>query len=247
MVFQEPMKALSPVHTVGSQIVEMVHLHQSASAAEARRRAVQMLRRVGIPRAEERFESYPFQLSGGMRQRAIIAMALICEPDLLIADEPTTALDATTQASILDLMNDLQREMGMAVLFITHDLGVVAEIADRVAVMYLGAVVESAPVEALFHDPKHPYAQDLLRSIPRVTGERGERLATIEGMVPHPTARPPGCPFHPRCRESMPGTCDRIEPPSEDLGPERRARCLLYSNIDAIEDSASPADKEACT
>jgi len=244
MIFQEPLTSLSPVHTIGDQVMEAVQLHRSVSDAEARRRTIEMLRRVGIPRADERFESYPFQLSGGMRQRAVIAMALICEPSLLIADEPTTALDVTTQAAILDLIASLQEELGMSVLFITHDLGVVAEIADRVSVMYLGHVIESGPVDAMFEDPKHPYTQDLLRSIPRVTAGREGRLATIEGIVPHPTERPSGCSFHPRCREFMSGVCDRVDPPVEEVGDERHTRCLLYSDLDQVA-LEPPAEDEA--
>jgi len=229
MIFQEPMTSLSPVHTIGDQITEVVQLHRSVSAAEARRRAVDMLDRVGIPRAGERFDSYPFQLSGGMRQRAVIAMALICEPQLLVADEPTTALDVTTQAGILDLISDLQDEFGMAVIFITHDLGVVAEVADEVAVMYLGQVVENGPVGPLFESPKHPYTRALLRAIPRLTTSAEGRLATIRGIVPHPTHRPDGCPFHPRCQAFMPGFCDRVVPPVVTVGSDRKVRCLLYT------------------
>ena len=167
MIFQEPMTSLSPVHTIGDQISEAILLHTKATKDEARERAIEMLRQVGIPKPETRVDAYPFQLSGGMRQRAMIAMALSCHPSLLIADEPTTALDVTTQAQILDLMRKLQQERGMAIMFITHDLGVVAEIADEVVVMYLGQVVERGPVDAIFHDPKHPYTQALLRSIPQ--------------------------------------------------------------------------------
>ena len=244
MIFQEPMTSLSPVHTVGDQIMESVQLHQSVSAAEARDRTIAMLRRVGIPRADERFESYPFQLSGGMRQRAVIAMALICEPSLLIADEPTTALDVTTQAAILELIASLQEELEMAVLFITHDLGVVAEIADRLSVMYLGRVIESGPAGPMFTAPKHPYTQALLRSIPRITSSRDGRLATIDGIVPHPTERPTGCAFHPRCPESMAGVCDRVDPPVESVGEKRNTRCLLYSDLDQFDTAAAKSNAQ---
>ena len=228
MIFQEPMTSLSPVHTIGNQIVEGLLLHVTRDKREAKAKAVEALRLVGLPNPEERFDSYPFQLSGGMRQRAMIAMALSCRPQLLIADEPTTALDVTTQANILDLIVGLQQELGMAVLFITHDLGVVAEVADDVAVMYLGKVVESGPVDDIFHDPKHPYTRALLHSIPKLgTGHQG-RLDSIHGMVPHPFARPSGCTFHPRCGEFMPGVCDRHEPLRLNLGDERSVRCHLY-------------------
>jgi peptide/nickel transport system ATP-binding protein len=236
MIFQEPMSSLSPVHTIGHQMIEMIRLHQPLGKAEAREKAIRLLKRVGIPRADERVDSYAFQLSGGQRQRAMIALALSCEPRLLIADEPTTALDVTTQASILDLIAELQQEFGMSVIFITHDLGVVAEIADDVAVMYLGRVVERGPVDDIFHDPRHPYTQALLRAIPRVEGARGERLANIRGMVPHPFARPPGCPFSTRCDAMMPGKCDVDEPLDDWLAPSRVVRCFR-----ANENAAAPA------
>lgn len=238
MIFQEPMSALSPVHTVGNQLTEAITLHLPMSRADARAYAAEMLHKVGIPKAETRLESYPFQLSGGMRQRVCIAMALCCKPSLLIADEPTTALDVTTQANILDLIKGLQDELGMAVMFITHDLGVVAEIADEVAVMYLGKVVERGDVRSVFRDPKHPYTQALLESIPKL-GLRGqERLASIQGMVPHPFNRPAGCPFHPRCDHAMPGVCNRFEPPSLRVGEAREVRCLLYGGAPEIDGSA---------
>ena len=228
LIFQEPMTSFSPVHTIGSQIAENVLLHTTMSKAEVRLHTIEMLRRVGIPRAEDRFDAYPFQLSGGLRQRAMIAMALANNPALLIADEPTTALDVTTQAQILELMRKLQEEFNMAMIFITHDLGVVAEIADEVAVMYLGIVAERGDVDQIFHDPKHPYTRALLRSIPRLGQATRERLETIRGMVPDPFARPSGCPFHTRCDYFMPGICDRIVPPVTDLGHRRDVRCLLY-------------------
>ena len=228
MIFQEPMTSLSPVHTVGNQIAETVILHEGLSKQAARERAVEMLGYVGIPRPQERVDSYPFEMSGGMRQRAMIAMALACTPSLLIADEPTTALDVTTQAQILELIQRLKDEFGMAVMLITHDLGVVAEVADEVVVMYLGLVVERGTVDEIFHDPKHPYTRALLRSIPRLGQVRKERLDSIAGMVPSSFDRPSGCPFHTRCPAFMPGLCDRVEPSVTWLGPERNVRCLLY-------------------
>ena len=199
MVFQEPMTAFSHVHTIGDQISEVILWHRKVSKKEANEQTVEMLRRVGIPKAETRLDTYPFQFSGGMCQRAMIAMALVCRLSLLIADEPTTALDVTMQAQILELMQRLQREMGMAIMLITHNLGVVAEICDEVAVMYLGEMVEQASVDALFHDPLHPYTQALLRSIPKLGASKGGRLDPITGAVPDPYNRRTGCPFHPRC------------------------------------------------
>jgi peptide/nickel transport system ATP-binding protein len=228
MIFQEPMTSLGPVQTIGSQIGDAIRLHFKVSKAEARNRTIEILRKVGMPRPEDRIDAYAFQLSGGMRQRAMIALALSCQPRLLIADEPTTALDVTTQAVILDLIKQLQEEFGMAVMFITHDLGVVAEIADSVAVMYLGRVVERAPVDDIFHAPRHPYTRGLLRSIPRLGIAVGEDLDTIEGAVPNSLDRPPGCTFHPRCPSLMSGTCDRIEPPRTILEGGAEVRCLLY-------------------
>lgn len=233
MIFQEPMASLSPVHKIGRQMTEMIELHLKLGKVEARARAIEMLERVDMPKAAQTFDSYTFELSGGMRQRAMIAMALSCDPALLIADEPTTALDVTTQATIIDLIMDLSEDSGLAVMFITHDLGVIAEIADDVIVMYLGNVVERGPVDSIFHDPKHPYTRSLLRSIPRLGLERRKRLEAIRGMVPNPFDRPRGCPFHDRCDEFMPGVCDKIVPPPEQLGPGREVRCLLYSDIDS--------------
>jgi peptide/nickel transport system ATP-binding protein len=234
MIFQEPMSSLSPVHTIGNQIMEVILLHLPVSKKEARARAIESLQRVGFPKPEQRIDAYPFQLSGGLRQRAMIAMALADEPRLLIADEPTTALDVTTQANILDLIRGLQEEMGMSVMFITHDLGVVAEIADEVVVMYLGTVAERGHVDDIFHDPKHPYTRALLQSIPTMGLEERERLASIRGMVPHPFSRPTGCPFHTRCDYYMPGVCNEIVPPREVLGEAREVRCLLYSDLDKL-------------
>jgi oligopeptide/dipeptide ABC transporter ATP-binding protein len=238
MIFQEPMSSLSPVYTIGNQITEGILLHQEVGKQEARDQAIECLRRVGIPKPEERMDAYPFQLSGGMRQRAMIAMALVCEPKLLIADEPTTALDVTTQAQILDLILELQEDMDMAVMFITHDLGVVAEIAHDVSVMYLGNVVEFGDVDAIFHDPKHPYTQALLRSIPKMGLGEQVRLDTIEGMVPHPFNRPEGCPFHPRCEQKMAGICDVYVPEREEPSPGRQVRCLLYSDLEKLRTTA---------
>jgi oligopeptide/dipeptide ABC transporter ATP-binding protein len=229
MIFQEPMTSLSPIHTVGDQITENILLHLPMTKEEARERTIDLLRRVGIPRPADRIDTYPFQMSGGMRQRVMIAMALACNPSLLIADEPTTAVDVTTQAQILELLLELQEEYGMGIMLITHDLGVVAEMADDVVVMYLGKVAEQGDVESIFHDPKHPYTQALLRSIPKFGVRRQEqRLDSIRGMVPDPLNRPPGCPFSTRCDHVMPGHCDRIVPPPISLGPGRTVRCLLY-------------------
>jgi oligopeptide/dipeptide ABC transporter ATP-binding protein len=237
MIFQEPMSSLGPVQTIGSQIMDAIRLHMKLGKPEARRQAIEILRRVGMPKPEERLNAYPFQLSGGMRQRAMIALALSCRPRLLIADEPTTALDVTTQAVILDLLKELQAEFGMAVMFITHDLGVVAEIADSVAVMYLGRVVERAGVDDIFHAPKHPYTRGLLRSIPRLGIGVGEEIETIEGMVPNPLDRPAGCSFHPRCPSMMEGVCNHIDPSITTLPGGTEVRCLLY------EDTAAAADR----
>ena len=228
LIFQEPMTSFSPVHTIGNQIVETVRLHQGVGKREARHRAVEALRLVGVPSPERRVDEYAFQLSGGLRQRAMIALALSCGPRILIADEPTTALDVTTQAQILALLADLQRREGMAIILITHNLGVVAEMCDEVAVMYLGRVVEQGPVDAIFHDPKHPYTRALLRSMPSIEARVRSRLPVIEGSIPHPYNRPAGCPFHPRCPDFMPGRCDQIEPPSVSVGDGHDAACLLY-------------------
>jgi peptide/nickel transport system ATP-binding protein len=228
LIFQEPMSSFSPVHTVGNQIVEAILLHQKLSRREARDRAIDMLKRVGVSSPEERVNQLSNQLSGGLRQRAMIAMALSCHPTLLIADEPTTALDVTTQTQILELMRRLQREDGMAIMLITHDLGVVAEMATDVAVMYLGRVVEQAPVDEIFHEPRHPYTRALLRSIPRMRARSRERLTPIAGAVPHPYDRPTGCPFHPRCAEFMAGRCDREAPVLKPVGDRHAVSCFLY-------------------
>jgi peptide/nickel transport system ATP-binding protein len=235
-VFQEPMTSFSPVHTIGNQIVEAIQLHMKVSTREANARAIELLRRVGIPRAEERMGEYAFQLSGGLRQRAMIAMALSCDPKLLIADEPTTALDVTTQAQILDLLWDLQQQNGMAIILITHNLGVVAEIADDVVVMYLGRVVEEGPVDDIFYAPKHPYTRLLLQSIPSVRSTPRQKLPTISGSIPHPFSRPTGCSFHPRCPSSMAGVCDTHEPELLALSANQRASCFLYQSAnDSLE------------
>jgi peptide/nickel transport system ATP-binding protein len=225
MIFQEPMTAMSPVHTIGDQISEMILVHEEVSKADAKSRTLELLRKVGIPNPEARFSSYPFQMSGGMRQRCMIAMALACKPELLIADEPTTALDVTTQANVLRLMRNIQRETGISIMLITHDLGVVAEVADDVTVMYLGRTMEQSNVYDLFHAPRHPYTRALLASVPRLDLQRGERLAQIRGMVPSPFARPKGCPFVSRCPERRLGLCDREEPDLYDLGT-RTSRCF---------------------
>lgn len=229
-IFQEPMASLSPVYTIGNQIAEVIILHRKVSRSEARDLTIDMLRRVGLPQPELRYNSYPFELSGGMRQRAMIAMALSCHPRLLIADEPTTALDVTTEVQIVELMKELQNEFHMSILYISHDLGVVAEIADAVIVMYMGKDVERAEVEDLFYEPLHPYTLDLLRSIPRV-GTREQRLYTITGNVPNPYHLPTGCPYHPRCAHFIPGECDADrEVPLFQVKPDHLVRCWLYKD-----------------
>jgi oligopeptide/dipeptide ABC transporter ATP-binding protein len=237
MIFQEPMTAFSPVHTIGNQIMEGIHLHERTSNRDARKRTIEMLRLVEMPNAERRIDEYPHQLSGGMRQRAMIAMALICQPRVLLADEPTTALDVTTQAQILALLRRLKAELGMSVVMITHDLGVVAETAQRVAVMYLGRVVETADVQSLFRDPKHPYTQAMLASIPKMGRRAGERLKPVEGMVPSPYNRPRGCPFRTRCPHMMPGLCNRYEPQPTPLEHGGEVSCFLYGKPDHIGDA----------
>ena len=228
MIFQEPMSSFSPVHTIGSHIVEAILLHQMVSPARAREMTIELLRLVGISGAEQRVDNYPHQFSGGMRQRAMIAMALSCNPSLLIADEPTTALDVTIQAQILDLMRGLQKRLGMAVMFITHNLGVIAQIADTVAIMYLGQVVEYGPVREILRNPKHPYTVDLLRAVPRLGKTAGQRLVAIEGSIPSPFQRPSGCPFHPRCSRAMEGRCEVHMPALTQLDDQHSVRCLLY-------------------
>ncbi|MFC0386266.1 ABC transporter ATP-binding protein [Muricoccus vinaceus] len=225
MIFQEPMTSLNPVHSIGNQITEAMRAHDTkATDADLKTRAIEALRRVRIPSPERRFAEYPHQLSGGMRQRVMIAMALACQPRLLIADEPTTALDVTVQAQILDLLRDLQGETGMSVILITHDLGVVAEMADEVAVMYAGRVVERGTAADIFNDPQHPYTIGLLGSIPRIEEDR-DRLLSIDGSVPPPFAFPEGCRFHPRCPFAI-RACTETDPPLRELSPGHRAACI---------------------
>jgi len=232
LVPQEPMASLSPVHTIGNQIVEAIMLHQKVDKVEARAKAIEILDRVGFPQPKERVDAYPHQLSGGLRQRAVIAMALSCHPSLLIADEPTTALDVTTEAQILRLMRDLQRELGMAIMYITHNLGVVAQMTEDVIVMYMGKVVEQANVDTIFHNPRHPYTRALLRSIPRLGQKTREqrRLESIRGSVPDPYSIPKGCPFHPRCSQRVVGVCDQQEPPNVQVESGHKVRCVLYAS-----------------
>lgn len=229
MIFQEPMTSLNPVFTVGYQIGEVLMLHQKLSEEEARERAIEMISLVGIPNPERIVDEYPHQLSGGMRQRIMIAMALACQPKLLIADEPTTALDVTIQAQILELMNDLKNRLNTSIMLITHDLGVIAEMADHVIVMYSGKVVEDAPVLELFNNPKHPYTIGLMRSIPSLVQE-GERLETIPGMVPNPLYLPKGCYFHPRCKFAI-EECKHVQPELREIGPGHKAACIRAEEV----------------
>ena len=228
-IYQEPMSALSPVYTIGHHILEVIQLHQKVNKKEARDRATEVLRLVGLPRPAEVLDRYPHQLSGGMRQRAVIGIALACRPSILIADEPTTALDVTTQAVILDLLRALQEEFGMAIQMITHNLGVVAEMADEVVVMYLGRQVEQAPVAELFENPLHPYTKALLRSMPKLGRTDRHRLEAIKGMVPDPFSIPKGCPFHTRCPYYKPGICD--DPQYVEFSPGHWVRCSRAGEI----------------
>ena len=241
LIPQEPMAAFSPVHTVGDQIVEAIHLHQHewrpdgprVTRGEARRMTVDLFRDVGIAMPEERIDAYSWQLSGGLRQRAMIAMALSCKPRLLIADEPTTAVDVTTQAQILNLLRELRRKYRTAIIFITHDLGVIAQIAQHVVVMYLGLVMEQGPVDDIFHAPKHPYTRALLRSIPSVRGTPRVTLPTISGSIPHPFTRPGGCPFHPRCAEVL-SVCASHVPSLQPIGVRQSVSCFLYHQVEGV-------------
>mgnify|MGYP002561181563 CR=1 FL=1 len=227
MVMQDPMTSLNPLKKIGKQIQESIEHHQGLKGAEAKKAAIEMLAKVGIPDPERRYEQYPHEFSGGMRQRVVIAIAAACRPQILICDEPTTALDVTIQAQILQLIRDLQKELGMSVIYITHDLGVIHEMADEVAVMYCGQIVEKAPVDELFADPKHPYSEGLLHAIPRITKER-KPLLTIEGAVPNPTERIEGCTFWPRCPHAS-EICKRAEAPQKQLTGERSVKCWLYA------------------
>src|SRR4051794_5747796 len=228
LIFQEPMSSFSHYYTVGNQIMEAIREHSDASKQEAHARAIALLRTVGVPQPERRVDEYPFQLSGGLRQRVMIAMALACDPRVLIADEPTTALDVTTQAQILNLLRGLQEQRGLALILITHDMGVIAEMADDVVVMYLGRAVEKGSVDDIFHAPKHPYTRALLRSIPSITAEPRTKLATLGGSIPHPFNRPAGCPFHPRCPEFIAGVCETAMPPVLPEDAAREVSCFLY-------------------
>lgn len=233
MIFQEPMTSLNPVYTIGEQISEAIILHQKLNKEKALKKTIEMLKLVGIPSPEKRVHEYPHELSGGQRQRAMIAMALSCNPDLLIADEPTTALDVTIEAQILELIKKLKDEIGMAVLMITHDLGVIAEVSDHVVVVYAGKAVEHADVISIFKNPKHPYTIALQESIPQLTDEPGRKLEVIKGNIPDPLALPYGCKFHPRCKFAI-DLCKNKEPELEKIGDNHIVRCWMYNKEKAI-------------
>jgi len=228
MIFQEPMTSFSPVHTIGNQIMEVIMLHQNVSHKEAKDNAVELLKKVGMPKPIQMIDAYPFNLSGGMRQRAMVAMALSCQPSLLIADEPTTAVDVTIQAQVLELIKELQKELNMALIIITHDLAVIAELADKVLIMYLGKNVEYASVDELFYNPKHPYTKGLLASIPKLGKGSRQRIEPISGSIPSPYEISAGCLFHPRCPHFIPGVCDKKEPPFIEVEKNHQVSCFLY-------------------
>lgn len=228
LIPQEPMAAFSPVHTIGNQLIEAIRLHEDIGKKEAAQKAIDRLHEVGVPNPDERMNMYSWELSGGLRQRAMIAMSLSCNPRLLIADEPTTAIDVTTQAQVLNLLRDLQKNHNMAIIFITHDLGVIAQVADYVVVMYLGRVMEEGPVDDIFHNPQHPYTRALLKSIPTVHSPSKKALPTIEGSIPHPFNRPPGCPFYPRCEAVMAGVCNVRTPKLLPVNTRQSASCFLH-------------------
>tara|TARA_R110002124_G_scaffold104330_1_gene254065 strand:- start:1568 stop:2593 length:1026 start_codon:yes stop_codon:yes gene_type:complete len=231
LIPQEPMAALSPVHTIGNQLIEAVRLHRKISKADAEKIVLKRLSEVGMPNPAERLNMYSWELSGGLRQRVMIAMALLCDPKLLIADEPTTAIDVTTQAQVLTLLRSLQHNHALSIIFITHDLGVIAQIADDVVVMYLGRVMEAGPVDDIFHNPQHPYTKALLDSVPSVQKTARGPLPAIEGTIPHPFNRPAGCPFHPRCGAFMPGKCDVRTPLLAPVGPRQSVACFLHHEL----------------
>lgn len=230
MIFQEPMTSFSPVHTIGNQIMEVIRLHQNLSKRDARDKAVELLKKVGMPKPAQMIDAYPFNLSGGMRQRAMIAMALSCQPSLLIADEPTTAVDVTIQAQVLTLVKELQKEFNMALIIITHDLAVIAELADKVLIMlYLGKDVEYTSVDEIFYNPLHPYTKGLLHSIPKLTAGPDEKIIPMTGSLPSPYDLPKGCMFHRRCPDFMPGLCDKKEPPFIEVKKGHKVACFLYT------------------
>jgi oligopeptide/dipeptide ABC transporter ATP-binding protein len=234
LIPQEPMASFSPLHSIGDQIVEAIRLHQPVSRHDAKLIAIDKLREVGMPSPEQRMGAYSWQLSGGLRQRAIIAMALSCNPSVLIADEPTTAIDVTTQAQVLNLLRQLQRDHGSSIIFITHDLGVIAQMADFVVVMYLGRVMEQGPVGDIFNRPRHPYTRALLQSIPSLHSEPRTLLPTVSGSIPHPLQRPPGCPFHPRCPDAMPGRCDTALPALHPGDGGAPVACFLHHDREEV-------------